>query len=163
MQVTWYLLHSPSGCNQKRLRVPEKRRNLPYLPIDPKDLGRDYDAVIIVSLVKAVSLTYWNQTTIATSFANRIQPSCSTIRWGTEINAKEIWTLFKDTYVKTNITQSNTTSYQTLTVHRTWCWCRGWNTTTSWRRPISAFLNALQLPIDVLNYVVLVQVQMPKH
>ena len=52
---------------------------MPYLPIDPKDLGRDYDAVIRVNSQsgKGGIRTYWNQITtlLYRAGTNRVQPN----------------------------------------------------------------------------------------
>ena len=53
MRVTWSSQHSlvHTRMQSKRFRIPENQEiwDMPYLPIDPKDLGRDYDAVIRVN------------------------------------------------------------------------------------------------------------------
>ena len=98
---------------------------MPYLPIDPKDLGRDYDAVIRVNSQSGKGgIAYLLESNYNVVLPRRLQIEFSQVvqqytdENGTEISAKQIWTLFKDTYVevKTTITRSKTISYLTLMV-----------------------------------------------
>lgn len=98
---------------------------MPYLPIDPKDLGRDYDAVIRVNSQSGKGgIAYLLESNYNVVLPRRLQIEFSQVvqqytdENGTEISAKQIWTLFKDTYVevKTIITRSKTISYLTLMV-----------------------------------------------
>lgn len=119
MQVTWYLLHSlvRIRMQSKRLWIPENEEiwDMPYLPIDPKDLGRDYDAVIRVNSQSGKGgIAYLLESNYNVVLPRRLQIEFSQVvqqytdENGTEISAKQIWTLFKDTYVevKTTITRS---------------------------------------------------------
>ena len=80
---------------------------MPYLPIDPKDLGRDYDAVIRVNSQSGKGgIAYLLESNYnVVVLPRRLQIEFSQVvqqyadENGTEINAKEIWTLFKDAYV----------------------------------------------------------------
>ena len=98
---------------------------MPYLPIDPKDLGRDYDAVIRVNSQSGKGgIAYLLESNYNVVLPRRLQIEFSQVvqqytdENGTEISAKQIWTLFKDTYVevKNHHYTVKTISYLTLMV-----------------------------------------------
>ena len=139
---------------------------MPYLPIDPKDLGRDYDAVIRVNSQSGKGgIAYLLESHYNVVLPRRLQIEFSQIVQqhtdsnGTEISATEIWNLFQDTYVNAKQQHYTAKNYRLSDVNGTQAielevdidgeiqQLRG-----EGNGPISAFLNALQLPIDVLNY-----------
>ncbi len=80
--------------------------DMPYLPIDPKDLGRDYDAVIRVNSQSGKGgIAYLLESNYNVVLPRRLQIEFSQIvqqvadEEGVEVSAQQIWTLFKDTYV----------------------------------------------------------------
>ena len=86
---------------------------------------RDYDAVIRVNSQSGKGgIAYLLESNYNVVLPRRLQIEFSQVvqqytdENGTEISAKQIWTLFKDTYVevKTTITRSKTISYLTLMV-----------------------------------------------
>ena len=88
-------------------------------------MGRDYDAVIRVNSQSGKGgIAYLLESNYNVVLPRRLQIEFSQVvqqytdENGTEISAKQIWTLFKDTYVevKTTITRSKTISYLTLMV-----------------------------------------------
>ena len=140
--------------------------DMPYLPIDPKDLGRDYDAVIRVNSQSGKGgIAYLLEANYNVVLPRRIQIEFSqtvqkrTDEEGTEITAQEIWKLFKETYVDTKDTHYSTKNYRLydnngkqvveleVEVNGETQQLRG-----EGNGPISAMLDALQLPIDVLSY-----------
>ncbi|OYW72891.1 MAG: hypothetical protein B7Z24_00220 [Pseudomonadales bacterium 32-42-5] len=93
--------------------------DMPYLPIDPKDLGRDYDAVIRVNSQSGKGgIAYLLEANYNVVLPRRIQIEFSqtvqkrTDEEGTEITAQEIWKLFKETYVDTKDTHYSTKNYR---------------------------------------------------
>ncbi|WP_130804229.1 2-isopropylmalate synthase [Acinetobacter ihumii] len=140
--------------------------DMPYLPIDPKDLGRDYDAVIRVNSQSGKGgIAYLLESNYNVVLPRRLQIEFSQIVQqhtdsnGTEISATEIWNLFQDTYVNAKQQHYAAKNYRLSDINGTQVieldveidgeiqQLRG-----EGNGPISAFLNALQLPIDVLNY-----------
>ncbi len=140
--------------------------DMPYLPIDPKDLGRDYDAVIRVNSQSGKGgIAYLLESNYNVTLPRRLQIEFSQIvqkrtdEQGTEISATEIWKLFKETYVDVKHVHYSTKNYKLsddngnqvieldLEVEGQSRRVRG-----EGNGPISAILDALQLPIDVVNY-----------
>ena len=140
--------------------------DMPYLPIDPKDLGRDYDAVIRVNSQSGKGgIAYLLESNYNVTLPRRLQIEFSQIvqkrtdEQGTEISATEIWKLFKETYVDIKHAHYSTKNYKLsddngnqvieldLEVEGQSRRVRG-----EGNGPISAILDALQLPIDVVNY-----------
>ncbi len=140
--------------------------DMPYLPIDPKDLGRDYDAVIRVNSQSGKGgISYLLESNYNVVLPRRLQVEFSQVVQqvaddeGVEVTAKQIWNLFQDTYVAVKDVHYSTKNYKLsdengnqvieldIVVNGETQHLRG-----EGNGPISAILNALQLPIDVLNY-----------
>ncbi len=140
--------------------------DMPYLPIDPKDLGRDYDAVIRVNSQSGKGgITYLLESNYNVVLPRRLQIEFSQVvqqytdTQGSEISASAIWDLFKNTYIDVPDRHYHSKHYSLsdvngiqiidlqLDVDGETQHLRG-----EGNGPISAILNALQLPIDVLNY-----------
>ncbi|MFM6907475.1 MAG: 2-isopropylmalate synthase [Acinetobacter tjernbergiae] len=140
--------------------------DMPYLPIDPKDLGRDYDAVIRVNSQSGKGgIAYLLESNYNVALPRRVQIEFSQIvqqytdENGTEINAHEIWTLFQNTYVDVKNSHYQTKHYQLSDIDGKQIIELDIEIDGQIQRlrgegngPISAMLDALQLPIDVLNY-----------
>ena len=140
--------------------------DMPYLPIDPKDLGRDYDAVIRVNSQSGKGgIAYLLESNYNVTLPRRLQIEFSQIvqqktdEDGTEISAQAIWTLFKDTYVAAKDTHYAAKNYKLSDDNGNQVIELDLEIDGQSRRvrgegngPISAILDALQLPIDVLNY-----------
>ena len=139
---------------------------MPYLPIDPKDLGRDYDAVIRVNSQSGKGgIAYLLESNYNVVLPRRVQIEFSQVvqqvtdEEGTEISAQQIWSLFQQTYVDAKDSHYSAKSYKLsddngkqvieleVVVNGSTQQLRG-----EGNGPISAILDALQLPIDVLNY-----------
>jgi 2-isopropylmalate synthase len=82
--------------------------NLPYLPIDPADLGRSYDSVIRINSQSGKGgIAYLLETEYGIVMPRRLQVEFSgevqrhTDAYGGEMEAADIWRLFSQTYLDT--------------------------------------------------------------
>jgi len=80
--------------------------NVPYLPIDPADIGRSYDSVIRVNSQSGKGgITYLMETEHGVVMPRRLQVEFSgvvqqhTDSHGSEVSAADIWQLFAATYL----------------------------------------------------------------
>ena len=140
--------------------------DMPYLPIDPKDLGRDYDAVIRVNSQSGKGgIAYLLESNYNVVLPRRLQIEFSQVVQqvaddeGVEVSAQQIWDLFKTTYVEAKNTHYSAKNYRLsdengnqvieleMDLDGQVQQLRG-----EGNGPISAILDALQLPIDVVNY-----------
>ncbi|NIJ16462.1 2-isopropylmalate synthase [Sphingobium vermicomposti] len=102
-----------SGSHQDAIKkgfAAQETRNdqiwdVPYLPIDPKDLGRDYEAVIRVNSQSGKGGVAWVlQQDKGLKLPKRMQADFSRVVQGLadqtsrELNASDIWTAFEDHY-----------------------------------------------------------------
>jgi 2-isopropylmalate synthase len=90
------------------LQQPDAAWNVPYLPIDPADLGRGYDSVIRVNSQSGKGgVAYLLETEYGIVMPRRLQVEFSaevqrhTDAQGGEITAADIWQLFSRTYFET--------------------------------------------------------------
>ncbi len=79
---------------------------MPYLPIDPKDLGRSYEAVIRVNSQSGKGgVAYLLKTDHGLDLPRGLQIEFSKVvqdwtdRTGKEASSADIWTMFQDTYL----------------------------------------------------------------
>ncbi len=79
---------------------------VPYLPIDPQDLGRSYEAIIRVNSQSGKGgVAYLMQAEFGIELPRRLQIEMSQIVQdvadvsGKEVTAKDIWQIFEDTYL----------------------------------------------------------------
>ncbi len=104
-----------SGSHQDAIRKgfaaqrPDAKWNVPYLPIDPADVGRSYDSVIRVNSQSGKGgVAYLLETEHGIVMPRRLQVEFSrevqklTDAQGGEMSAADIWRLFSDTYVDTD-------------------------------------------------------------
>ena len=82
--------------------------NMPYLPIDPADLGRNYDSVIRINSQSGKGgIAYLLENEYGIAMPRRLQVEFSaevqkqTEQHGGEIEAADIWKLFTATYLET--------------------------------------------------------------
>ena len=82
--------------------------NMPYLPIDPTDLGRSYDSVIRINSQSGKGgIAYLLETEYGIAMPRRLQVEFSgevqqyTDQHGGEMEADDIWALFSRTYLDT--------------------------------------------------------------
>ncbi|GHH18221.1 2-isopropylmalate synthase [Streptomyces rubradiris] len=152
----------------KGVTVDDIEWAVPYLPIDPKDVGRSYEAVIRVNSQSGKGgIAYVLKNDHKLDLPRRMQIEFSKIiqaktdAEGGEITPKDIWAVFQDEYlpnpdnpwgriqVRTGQSTTDTDGVDTLTVEAT---VDGRDTvlTGSGNGPISAFFDALHtLGIDV--------------
>ena len=88
--------------------VDELEWAVPYLPIDPKDLGRSYEAVIRVNSQSGKGgVAYLLKTDHALDLPRRLQIEFSAVvqaltdSEGGEVSSDEIWRIFQDEYLPT--------------------------------------------------------------
>ena len=81
----------------------------PYLPIDPHDVGRSYEAVVRVNSQSGKGgVAYLMSTAHALELPRRLQVEFSRIvqrhtdTYGGEINAATLWKIFADEYLPTS-------------------------------------------------------------
>ncbi|MGV9564771.1 2-isopropylmalate synthase [Streptomyces sp. NPDC003480] len=146
---------------------------VPYLPIDPKDVGRSYEAVIRVNSQSGKGgIAYVLKNDHKLDLPRRMQIEFSKIiqaktdAEGGEVTPGEIWSVFQDEYlpnpdnpwgriqVRTGQTTTDKDGVDTLTVEAT---VDGADTvlTGSGNGPISAFFDALQsvgVDVRLLDY-----------
>ena len=100
-----------SGSHQDAIKKAFAARDeadlwdMPYLPIDPKDLGRSYDAVIRVNSQSGKGgITYLLESSYGLELPRRLQIEFSSSVQavmdvqGKELSAADIWALFADAY-----------------------------------------------------------------
>ena len=82
---------------------------VPYLPVDPKDLGRSYEAVIRVNSQSGKGgVAYLLKTDHHLDLPRRLQIEFSSVVQGVtdteggEVSSDEIWTIFQDEYLPTS-------------------------------------------------------------
>jgi len=101
-----------SGSHQDAIRKgfaaqqPDSAWNVPYLPVDPKDVGRNYDSVIRVNSQSGKGgIAYLLETEYGVVMPRRLQVEFSSVvqnhadSHGGEISAAAIWQLFSITYL----------------------------------------------------------------
>lgn len=82
--------------------------NVPYMPIDPADVGRSYDSVIRVNSQSGKGgVAYLLETEYGVAMPRRMQVEFSSVvqqytdEHGGEVTAADIWQLFSQTYLET--------------------------------------------------------------
>jgi len=86
-------------------RKPDEIWDMPYLPIDPKDLGRSYEAVIRVNSQSGKGgISYLLEHEFGLALPRRLQIEFSQVvqqvtdASGKEVSAADIWQIFSDEY-----------------------------------------------------------------
>ncbi|MES5821224.1 2-isopropylmalate synthase [Streptomyces sp. RG80] len=157
----------------KGVTVDDIEWAVPYLPIDPKDVGRSYEAVIRVNSQSGKGgIAYVLKNDHKLDLPRRMQIEFSkliqakTDAEGGEVTGSAIWSVFQDEYlpnpenpwgriqVKNNQSTTDTDGVDTLKVEAT---VDGQDTvlTGSGNGPISAFFDALQsvgIDVRLLDY-----------
>jgi 2-isopropylmalate synthase len=142
---------------------------IPYLPIDPRDLGRSYESIIRVNSQSGKGgVAYLLEQEYGLSLPRRLQIEFSPVvqavtdSSGKEVTAPQIWSLFEDEYLIHEgreyqyrghhlVTATDGSDGELLTLHVV----RGgqpMQLTGRGNGPIDALVHALALPIDVLSY-----------
>ncbi len=165
-----------SGSHQDAIKKgfevqdPNGYWDMPYLPIDPKDLGRSYDAVIRVNSQSGKGgIAYLLEAHYGVVLPRRLQIEFSKVvqaymdKQGTEVTAQALWGLLNDFYIEVDQPYANA-SYQLsdnpLGDHQGQQHVEVQVDVNGQRKtfrgngngPISAFISALNLPVDVLSY-----------
>ncbi|MGW3101470.1 2-isopropylmalate synthase [Streptomyces sp. NPDC001100] len=162
-----------ADAKAKGVTVDDIEWAVPYLPIDPKDVGRSYEAVIRVNSQSGKGgIAYVLKNDHKLDLPRRMQIEFSkliqakTDAEGGEVTPKEIWATFEDEYlpnpdnpwgriqVKTGQSTTDTDGVDTLKVEAS---VDGVDTvlTGSGNGPISAFFDALQsvgIDVRLLDY-----------
>jgi 2-isopropylmalate synthase len=96
------------GFAAQKAAGPHALWNVPYLPIDPADVGRAYDSVIRVNSQSGKGgVAYLMEAEFGVVMPRRLQVEFSgevqthTDAHGGEMTAEDIWTLFETTYLHT--------------------------------------------------------------
>ena len=105
-----------SGTHQDAIKKgfaaqqPDAPWGVPYLPIDPKDAGRNYDSVIRVNSQSGKGgIAYLMETDYGVVMPRRLQVEFSSVvqqhadQHGGELVASDIWQLFSNAYLDTNM------------------------------------------------------------
>jgi 2-isopropylmalate synthase len=164
-----------SGSHQDAIRkgFAERKESdlweIPYLPIDPRDLGRSYESVIRVNSQSGKGgVAYLLEQEYHVSLPRRLQIEFSpqvqavTDSSGKEVTAADIWNLFEDEYLVQEgrefqyrghhlVTATDGTDGELLTLNII---RKGqpMQLTGRGNGPIDALVHALALPCDVLSY-----------
>ena len=147
--------------------VDDFRWEVPYLPIDPKDVGRSYEAVIRVNSQSGKGgVAYVLKTEHHLDLPRRMQIEFSRVVQevadgeGGEISAPRIWSLFQQTYLERSeplrVLSFSTASADSDSLEIVVSWQGEQRTLTgSGNGPIAAFVHALshlELDVRVLDY-----------
>ncbi len=149
-------------------RKPDDVWEVPYLPVDPRDLGRTYESVIRVNSQSGKGgIAYLLERDYQLVLPRRLQIEFSqavqavTDATGKELGAAEIWELFEREYLK-GMTAYEYRSHQLATANdgsdgerlTVKLSCNGQGAVLSGRGngPIDALIDALGLSCDVLSY-----------
>ncbi|MGP3987175.1 2-isopropylmalate synthase [Streptomyces sp. 3N207] len=146
---------------------------VPYLPVDPADLGRSYEAVIRVNSQSGKGgighLLYTHHgvelpAQLRADFSRIVQEA--TDHSGREATPKELWELFSAAYLEPGeagslLLESWSTEETAPGEHRFTCWLSGHGVRPGWYEgtgngPLSAFTRALEgagMSVTVLDFV----------
>ena len=164
-----------SGSHQDAIKKGFAQRRdgdlweIPYLPIDPRDLGRSYESVIRVNSQSGKGgVAYLLERDYGLALPRRLQIEFSTAvqavtdATGKEVSAREIWSLFEHTYLARDaddfaylshrlVTAEDNSGDEQLTLH-TRLGGQPAQLCGRGNGPINALVHALELPFDVLSY-----------
>ncbi|MBN9181306.1 MAG: 2-isopropylmalate synthase, partial [Microbacterium sp.] len=103
------------------MSIDELEWAVPYLPIDPKDLGRSYEAVIRVNSQSGKGgVAYLLKSDHALDLPRRLQIEFSgvvqakTDADGGEVTSDEIWSVFTDEYLPSDVDQNRWGRFELL-------------------------------------------------
>jgi 2-isopropylmalate synthase len=150
-------------------RREEDQWEIPYLPIDPRDLGRSYESIIRVNSQSGKGgVAYLLEQEYGLSLPRRLQIEFSPVvqalsdSSGKEVTATQIWKLFDDEYLShedreyqyrghhlVTATDGSDGELLTLNIMREG---KPMQLTGRGNGPIDALVHALALPVDVLSY-----------
>jgi 2-isopropylmalate synthase len=135
--------------------VGEMAWQIPYLPIDPKDVGRSYEAVIRVNSQSGKGgVAYIMKTDHSLDLPRRLQIEFSQViqrhtdNAGGEVNAEQMWTIFANEYLQgadfelESFTTASDGSLDQITATVT-AFGKTWDLNGTGNGPIAAFCGAL--------------------
>ena len=141
---------------------------IPYLPIDPRDVGRSYESVIRVNSQSGKGgIAYLLERDYDLALPRRLQIEFSQVvqavtdATGKELNSAEIWSLFEREYLQQQaayeyrshqlMTDQDGSDHERLSIKLSY---QGQGAVFNGRGngPINALIDALGLPCDVLSY-----------
>lgn len=166
------LVHTAfSGSHQDAIRKGFSQRQgdeyweVPYLPIDPSDIGRNYDAVIRVNSQSGKGgITYLLEQEYGISLPRRMQIEFSQVvqketdRLGLEMTAKQIYDLLNTEYLQANqpfqlikhrLQEENDVSTVDLEVNMGGK-IEHWKGTG--KGPLEAVVSALPVKVEIMDY-----------
>jgi 2-isopropylmalate synthase len=143
--------------------------NVPYLPIDPKDLGRTYESVIRVNSQSGKGgIAYLLERDFGIVIPRKLQIEFSgevqriTDSSESEITSNELYQLFEKTYLHKAINTSSTITYKHHKLGEAYgeqlielvVFINGTETTLIGKGngPIEATVDALSLPVEIIGY-----------
>ncbi|WP_349828498.1 2-isopropylmalate synthase [Brevibacterium litoralis] len=97
-----------SRAAEAGIAIDDMEWDMPYLPIDPKDVGRSYEAVIRVNSQSGKGgVSYLLKSEYGLELPRRLQVDFSQVvqrhtESGGEVSAPEIWRIFSDEYLPTD-------------------------------------------------------------
>ncbi|HTD72246.1 MAG TPA: 2-isopropylmalate synthase [Steroidobacteraceae bacterium] len=161
-----------SGSHQDAIKKGLAARSdiwdVPYLPIDPSDLGRSYDSIIRVNSQSGKGgVAYLLERDYQLVMPRRLQIEFSQVVQttaditGKELTSQEIWELFSDEYLTTRSpyqyrshqlaasTDGADSERLTVQVENAGC-LQTW--TGQGAGPIDAMVKAVAMPFDILSY-----------
>ena len=160
-----------SGSHQDAIKKGFEKQDandywdMPYLPIDPKDLGRSYDEVIRVNSQSGKGgIAYLLEAHYGVVLPRRLQIEFSKVvqqhmdQHGTEVTAQQLWQLLNQWYIQVhrpyqhiNYELNDKNGKQHIKLYVEY---QGGDHVFegTGNGPISAVINALGLPLDVLSY-----------
>jgi len=101
-----------ADAKAKGVSVDELHWAVPYLPVDPKDLGRGYEAVVRVNSQSGKGgVAYLLKADHALDLPRKLQIEFSAVvqaktdAEGGEVTSDEIWTIFQDEYLPAPVTR----------------------------------------------------------
>jgi 2-isopropylmalate synthase len=142
---------------------------VPYLPIDPRDLGRTYESVIRVNSQSGKGgIAYLLERDYGVAMPRRLQIEFSqsvqavTDATGKELSSEQIWAMFQREYLHQESAAYEYVSHQLATLRehpevqkltlRVRCHGQGTLLTGEGNGPIDALVNALGFRCDVLSF-----------
>jgi 2-isopropylmalate synthase len=106
-------------AKEKGVSVESLQWAVPYLPIDPKDVGRSYEAVIRVNSQSGKGgVAYLLKTDHALDLPRKLQIEFSQVvqaktdAEGGEVTSEEIWSIFQDEYLPVDDTEAKWGYYE---------------------------------------------------
>ncbi len=163
-----------SGSHQDAIKKgfavhkPDNFWEVPYLPIDPADVGRTYESVIRINSQSGKGgIAYLLEQEYGLVMPRRLQIEFSQIvqcimdKQGTEMTAQQLWSVFGNVYLQSSTPfkylshhlseEENQDDIQHISVAMQFCNDRMF-VQGKGNGPIDAFLNALDIQVQIYHY-----------